>query len=157
MKADIIATRFWEKANKTETCWLWTASVCGKHGNTRGTFNINGRTRMAHRVAWELANDASIPPGMAVCHTCDRPLCVRPDHLFLGTQRDNIRDMINKGRRATPPTKLYDNAIVEIVAAAAGGEIHVSIARRYGVDRTTVSQILRGLTWQHVTGIPRDG
>lgn len=74
-------------------CVLWNGTRAGRYGTTR----INGRRIYAHRQAWEDAN-GPIPPGMLVCHRCDEPLCVNPDHLFIGTQSDNMRDARDKGR-----------------------------------------------------------
>ncbi len=90
-----LATRFWPHVEKGEGCWRWT----GAQGRTgHGTINLGGgRFGGAHRVAYTLTR-GPIPEGMSVCHTCDNGWCVRPEHLFLGTQGDNIRDMIAKGR-----------------------------------------------------------
>lgn len=89
--------RFWEKVNKTETCWLWTAST--KHGY--GRINKGGRNNnislLAHRVAWELIFE-EIPRDKYVLHKCDNTICVNPYHLFLGNPKDNSQDMIRKGR-----------------------------------------------------------
>lgn len=87
-------TLFWAKVHKTDACWMWTGAVNG-HGY--GHCGRHGHTHSAHRLAWELAYGA-IPEGMSVLHRCDVPLCVRPEHLFLGTQADNIHDMHAKGR-----------------------------------------------------------
>ena len=90
-----IDDRFWEKVRKTRGCWYWTAST---DPLGYGFFHVSGRKKVrAHRVAWELTN-GPIPQGMLVCHTCDHPSCVRPDHLFLGTNDDNLKDMARKGR-----------------------------------------------------------
>lgn len=96
-----LADRFWEKVHKTESCWLWTASV--KDGFPYGQIGHPGtRTpRRAHRVSWELHN-GPIPAGLFVLHKCDNPRCVRPDHLFLGTQSDNLKDAYSKGRMVSP-------------------------------------------------------
>lgn len=92
-----LAERFWEKVEKTDGCWLWTASLTNKG---YGEFRLNEPSPiLAHRVAYELAH-GPIPPGLFVCHHCDNPPCVRPDHLFLGTQKDNAQDMVRKGRHA---------------------------------------------------------
>lgn len=86
--------RFWQKVVKTKTCWLWSAS---KNDTGYGWFKRDGRMRGAHRMAYELRR-GKIPSGMSVLHRCDTPACVRPAHLFLGTQADNVRDMLAKGR-----------------------------------------------------------
>lgn len=86
--------RFWKRAQKTDTCWLWTGAVAGFGYGVCGS---RGRRARAHRVAYTL-EVGPIPPGMQVLHRCDTPRCVRPDHLFLGTQLDNMRDMHAKGR-----------------------------------------------------------
>jgi len=90
--------RFWAKVDQSGECWTWTASQTGGYGLI-GTPKGNDR---AHRVSWVMAN-GPIPDGLHVLHTCDNPLCVRPDHLFLGTNEDNIMDRIKKGRKGGRP------------------------------------------------------
>lgn len=90
------AERFWNKVCRTSRCWLWTAA---KLNGGYGAFQDEGRTLRAHRVSWELAY-GSIPCGIQVLHHCDNPACVRPDHLFLGTGKDNMKDRDTKGRQA---------------------------------------------------------
>jgi hypothetical protein len=86
--------RFWKYVNKTEGCWLWTGAQCrGGYGQMSGVAS-NSRV---HRFSWELFNRL-IPKDICVLHKCDVRLCVRPDHLFLGTNTDNIRDRIRKRR-----------------------------------------------------------
>ena len=86
--------RFEEKINKTKNCWLWTG---GKVTGGYGSFKIDGEKILAHRFSY-LQYVGAIPDGMNVCHSCDVPACVNPDHLWIGTQQDNVDDMINKGR-----------------------------------------------------------
>lgn len=86
--------RFWVKAEKSAGCWNWMAL---RNPSGYGVVNFKNKTRLAHRVAWELTH-GEIPVGMYACHTCDNPSCINPDHLFLGTQADNMRDMMEKGR-----------------------------------------------------------
>ena len=89
-----LETRFWSKVHKTEGCWLWTAS---RRRDGYGYISVYGMMSAAHRVAWRLSY-GDIPPGLFVLHHCDNKVCVRPDHLFLGTQKDNVHDAISKGR-----------------------------------------------------------
>lgn len=87
--------RFWRYVDKTDECWTWTG---GRINGGYGCFSVDGETNVAaHRFSYQLHN-GEIPAGLVVCHRCDNPPCVRPDHLFLGTQLDNVRDMFSKGR-----------------------------------------------------------
>jgi hypothetical protein len=85
--------RFWKHVDKTADCWLWTGAQCKGYGQ----LSSPKRSRYAHRLSWEISN-GDIPEGLQVLHRCDTPLCVRPDHLFLGTNTDNIEDRIKKQR-----------------------------------------------------------
>lgn len=87
------AYHFWSRVDNTGECWLWT----GSQRDGYGRLLFQGRFKLAHRVAWELTN-GPIPDGLYVCHTCDNPPCVRPAHLFVGSQQDNLNDMVAKGR-----------------------------------------------------------
>lgn len=96
-----LSIRFWEKVEKTDTCWLWTGS---RDGDGYGRLYLGGgREDKAHRLAWKLAK-GDIPAGLYVCHHCDTPPCVNPQHLFLGTPKENARDSLMKGRLAHPHT-----------------------------------------------------
>jgi HNH endonuclease len=86
--------RFFAKVDKSDDCWVWTGARWSRgYGQLRG----DGRRLLAHRVAWQLVN-GPIPDGLQVCHRCDNPPCVRPDHLFLGSASINALDRDNKGR-----------------------------------------------------------
>lgn len=91
-----LADRFWAKVDISGDCWLWSGAIYAESGY--GRLSFQRKALGAHRVAWQLVN-GPIPDGMLVCHRCDNPPCVRADHLFLGTQSDNIADMWAKGRR----------------------------------------------------------
>lgn len=151
--------RFWRKVRKTKTCWFWTGSTLGRRNHRQGHMHRcrrNGKsiTDYVHRISWELHNGA-IPKGMCVLHSCDNGLCVNPDHLFLGTQLDNMRDMDAKGRRKVPigeqhsGTNLTDTQVIGI--RLANGKLPQDvIASIAGTSRATVSGILRGVIWKHL-------
>lgn len=85
--------RFWTKVHKTDTCWLWTAALrCGY-----GAFKVDGKAIGAHCYSYAMAHGA-IPKGLVVCHSCDVRHCVNPDHLWLGSYKDNMQDASRKGR-----------------------------------------------------------
>ena len=90
-----IEERFWVKVNKTDDCWEWTAH---KLFNGYGRFSIRGKPDYSHRIAWELAS-GKYPTGEQVLHTCDNPACVKIDHLFLGTLKENMADRSAKNRQ----------------------------------------------------------
>jgi len=98
--------RFYRKINKKTgktKCWNWTGSLARGYGNIR----VNGTLIGAHRLSYML-HKGDIPKGLLVCHTCDNPNCVNPDHLFLGTQSDNMKDASNKGRLSVPRGKRFN-------------------------------------------------
>lgn len=89
-----LVARFWSKVNKSDNCWEWRA---GRNTKGYGVFNMENAPRLAHRVAYEMLC-GKIPAGLFLCHHCDNPACVRPDHMFIGTASDNNWDMVRKGR-----------------------------------------------------------
>lgn len=111
----LAATNFWLRVSRVmpSGCQQWLLKP-GKDGY--GRIKIKGRDIQAHRAAWMIANQKPIPEGLVVMHSCDNPICCRPDHLVLGTQAENIADRVQKGRgasgrRATnPPTPNLDSA-----------------------------------------------
>jgi hypothetical protein len=151
--------RFWAKVERTKGCWLWKASRTSAQ-KRYGQFAVAtgrrpGKCRVAHRVAWELTY-GPIPAGMVVCHSCDNGLCVRPDHLFLGTPRANNQDMMAKGRHlpvrgaSHPGAKLTEAAVAEIRRRAAQGESQGQLARAYAVAPSLVGRVINGQSWPHV-------
>lgn len=140
--------RFWAKVDKSSECWVWTA---GRQHFGHGKFRPNGSAPhvLAHRFSYELAY-GPIPDGLFVLHKCDNPPCVRPDHLFLGTQDDNMKDKVRKGRQAKGPengrSKLTWEQAAEIrrrFPFRKKGEI-VAWSREFGVNEKSVLQIGRG-------------
>jgi predicted XRE-type DNA-binding protein len=98
MISESVEKRFWEKVNKTETCWLWTSAMSSR-GYGHFWLNESKRAIRAHRLSW-IMHYGTIPKGIFVCHHCDVNQCVRPDHLFLGTHEANMKDMVIKKRSA---------------------------------------------------------
>ena len=140
--------RYWSKVKKTDDgCWEWVGS---RQQRGDGNLRAAGRDYLAHRVSWEIAH-GPIPAGMLICHHCDNPPCVRPDHLFLGTQADNIRDMFNKGRSRGSQSKLSAKQVAEIRRARQSGEKVRVLARLYGVHRNTIYALISGRTYKERT------
>ena len=137
--------RFLEKVHKTPNCWEWTGTKFRGYGTiTIGSRNLGKRS--VHRLAYELFI-GPIPDGKCVLHHCDNPSCVNPEHLFLGTQADNLRDMTVKGRRHT---KLAPSQVREIREQyQPGSRVFGSraLGRRYGVEHPTILAIINGVTW----------
>lgn len=144
--------RFWRRVSKGDGCWEWVGLV-SKSGY--GKFTLHGRTIGAHRAAWILTH-GPIPPGMYVCHHCDNPPCCRPDHLFLGTPLDNLRDCSQKGRKRgllgelSPNAKLTADQVREIRSRREQGETEQSIADGLRVNRCTVHSIVARISWKHL-------
>lgn len=98
-----VSERFWGAIEKTDSCWLWEA---GKGSDGYGQFEVNGKKVKVHRYSYEI-HKGEIPEGIDVLHTCDVRPCVNPDHLWLGTDADNNRDMREKGRAVDNRGKVY--------------------------------------------------
>lgn len=147
-----IADRLKEKVvvDPDRGCWH---RPDGKCCNSWGYWEIsfNGSTERAHRVAYQIAI-GPIPDGLLVCHHCDNPSCINPDHLFLGTTKDNAIDRARKGRsgangkpgQTNSMAKLKDTEVEEIRALRGTGLTHRAIAEKYGVSRSNIGMILSG-------------
>jgi hypothetical protein len=149
-----LADRFWAKVNKTDSCWLWTGYT---HRQGYGRMWGRGRLELAHRVSWEL-HFGPVPIGMCVLHQCDCCGCVRPSHLFLGTQTDNIHDMEAKGRANKlkgsqhHQAKLTEAEVRAIRARHAIGNItQATLAAQYSITPAVVSKIILRKQWRHLT------
>lgn len=148
---------FWSRVEKTDTCWLWTGF---RNAQGYGKLNVAGRKRGAHQVAYELTY-GPIPKGLDICHHCDNPPCVRPDHLFAGTVSDNMNDAVAKGRKGGKPNLLIagerhglavltDETVREIRRLFASGMMKKDIATRLNIGRHLVQSVVNGHTWSHV-------
>ena len=162
------------KIDPSSNCWLWTKRQTptgyGRFGISRDARRMSVR---AHRLAYAMSK-GSFQNEMNICHTCDTPLCVNPQHLFCGTQHDNIQDMIQKGRKFTGPfakgrkftrpftysrtmsgeknpRAMLNEQSVKIIAFS--NEPIAVLAKRYGVSLTTIGHVRGGRSWGHVTGI----
>lgn len=150
------AKRFWEKVDSSageDACWPWKACV-GKDGY--GRFHSNDIIHSAHRFALAISTQRVIPSDMVVCHRCDNKLCCNPRHLFVGTQRDNIYDMLGKGRWVPPPlkrgeqngnSKLSRGQVNNIRQMSQSGVEGKKLAEMFGVSATTISKIVRYKSW----------
>jgi uncharacterized protein YerC len=144
--------RFWKKVEKTSSCWLWTGA---RFSNGYAAFRLRGKQRKAHIVSFEWLKGPTF--DLQVCHHCDVKHCVNPEHLFLGTQSDNIRDMFSKGRQRERRgeisnwAKLTENDVREIHALLLEGIQQQDIADHYGITQTAVSHIGLGTAWEHLS------
>ena len=140
--------RFWSKVDKSGDCWEWLAS---KTHNGYGQFRRErGSMSRAHRYVLEM-NGVKIPPKMEVCHHCDNPGCVNPEHLFIGTRANNVRDKIRKHRQprgeAVGGSKLTEEDVRWIRQIGASP---VKIAKCFGISQSLIGFIRRRDIWKHV-------
>lgn len=144
--------RFWDKVDRSGACWLWTA---GRDQDGYGAFSVRGSQRRAHRLSWELEHGQPIPIGMCVMHTCDKPACVNPAHLRLGTNAENAIDSARKARRPrgsrNSQSKLTEGQVLDLRARyAAGGVTQAQLAADYGISHALVSIIVTRKGWKHI-------
>ncbi len=145
-----VLERFEDKFTKGPGCWNWTASF--KDGRY-GSFRLNGPAIRAHRASYNLYI-GPIPNGWVVCHDCNNTKCVNPGHLYLGTQQDNIAQMVREGRQARgekkKDCKLTTEQVREIKYSLKNGTSNKVLALTYKVDPSTISHIKGGRKWKHV-------
>lgn len=145
--------RFFKKIIKTSTCWLWTKSKKVRYGS----IGIDGKTIRAHRYSYFIHNK-DMDFNMLVCHKCDNPICVNPEHLFLGTAKDNAQDMIKKGRKNNDGvtgekhfkskfTKKQVKAIRYNWVKSKYTKTFAELAKKYNVSLMTISLMLRNKTY----------
>lgn len=139
--------RFWRRVEKridASACWPWAG---GQSGTGYGYLYWRGRRQYAHRLAWELANGQPVPPGLVVRHHCDNPLCCRPSHLALGRQRDNMQDMVLRGRRRSG---LLSPAAVAVIRESTRPS--PALAAEFGVSPTAIQMVRRLEVYRNVEG-----
>lgn len=139
-----------ERLSKPEPntgCWIWMGNV---RSTGYGEIRINGTKTKAHRASYQ-AHAGKIPNGLHVLHRCDIPLCVNPDHLFIGTHKDNMDDMVKKGRQAKGDCNGNSTLTNEIVLAVREAQGRgVDIAKQFGITESHVSRIKNKLRWKHL-------
>lgn len=148
--------RFWKYVVKTETCWIWTGAL-SEAGY--GQFSHLGKQCVASRVSFELAfpDKKEDLQTSDVLHKCDNPNCVNPEHLFLGTHLDNMRDKVKKGRQHRGielwNAKLNDEKVKEILNISQTISNKAKLARMFNVSPKTIANILERKIWTHVSKV----
>jgi hypothetical protein len=159
--------RFWSKVKigLPDKCWEWQGAISSRG---YGSFRRGDKICGAYRVSWELTYGI-IPSGLCVCHKCDNPPCVNPNHLFLGTHQDNIKDRSLKGRSAKTigkyshehpeksrgerngRAKLTERDVLSIRSKYASGEItQKELSNQYGVVHSVIGYIIHHKIWKHI-------
>lgn len=162
---DELAPRFREKVAQgaINDCWSWMGARTVKgYGYFRKRHPVTRRdtSLMAHRFAWVLEHKRIVPSGLLVCHHCDNRLCVNPTHLFVGTNDDNMRDMVRKGRASREPRMQGEGHTLAVLTErevrairriyAAGGVSQKALGKRFGVSEGNIYMITKGKTWRHI-------
>ncbi len=143
---------FWKRVQKTDGCWEWKGTINKSgYGKISGTIK-RGRAVTAHRLSYTI-HKGPIPEGLSICHACDNKKCVNPEHLWAGTIQDNNRDFYQKGRHLLIPPhppipkKLNVESVGQILSLGSTSRVY-DLAKRYGVDPSTIRDILRGDIWK---------
>lgn len=168
-KAGNLYDRFWSKVDKTTTpdgCWTWTACKAKdpKHAYGYIGMKVDGSWKRiaAHRVVYEMIENHKIPKGKLICHSCNNPSCVRPDHLYLGTKLTNIMDCIRAGQQNilkgedSPNSTLTEAQVRDIrnlYSSRIGHYRQASVSQRklaakYGVSRATIRAVIAHKTYK---------
>jgi hypothetical protein len=154
-----------DRTGGDDACWPWQRMLDKKgYGQLTvlGRYDRAGTSFFAHRIMFELTNGLTLSPDVKVLHTCDNPPCINPKHLVSGTQADNVRHMIIRGRAQYNLNKVkgstHHGALIDEITARDIFQSTLSMnraAKHFGVSRDIVNHIRTGRTWTHVTGLPR--
>ena len=146
---------FWTRVGRTPQCWEWQG---GHITNGYGLMYFQGQRQLAHRISWQI-HFGAIPVGRCICHACDNPSCVRPDHLFVGTHKDNMNDMHRKGRAGDHewwkrPGRRHHKAKLDTVQAGEIRRLYSTtdatqrdLAAKFGVSQSAIYHILKNLSY----------
>jgi hypothetical protein len=151
---DSTLKRFMDKVKTVGECWQWTGANTRKK-NGYGVIRIGTTKILTHRLSW-LHHKGEIPDSSLVLHQCDNSLCVRPDHLFLGTQQDNVTDMMNKNRRGIHDVSKgvdhFNSKLTPEIIKAIASDIRTQaeIAKQYNVSQSVISKIKLNQAWKHI-------
>lgn len=151
-----IIQRFLSKFSKRKNqCWMWSGGIA----NGYGSFSIGKKKFSAHRISFEIFVNKDFNKTLYVCHKCDVPLCVNPDHLFLGTQQENVNDREQKGRGGSKKIKgelHWNNKVTKIKVLAIRKEYNSKtipmweLARKYNITVSAVWSIINHRTWKGI-------
>lgn len=155
-KRESLETRFYRHITIAESgCWEWTGTLNMYGYGELGNCGRKPRKLTAHRVSW-MIHKGLIPQGLLVCHKCDNRRCANPDHLFLGTHKDNTQDALSKGRfhvnGKVSYTDLTPEIIQEIRTRRKNGEKGRELAKEYKISEQSICDIVKGRTWRHLDG-----
>jgi len=137
-------------------CWEWQAY---KNEAGYAIMSLNNKTTRVHRIAYELYNESKIPNGLIVCHSCDNPCCINPEHLWLGTHADNVNDKVNKGRamggsnkgEINPQRILNEYEVLEIREKySTGNYTQEELGTEYSVSRSAIKMVVNRNNWKHI-------
>jgi hypothetical protein len=155
-----LAERFWKKVRKSDGCWIWTGGTANRGYGVIGCEDNPRKQMHAHRASW-IIHFGPIPEGQQVCHQCDNPPCVKPDHLFLGTQAENLADASKKKRlvgnrgafkgESNLQAKLTEDSVRDIRRRyALGGITQGALALEFGVSEGLIGFVITRRAWKHV-------
>jgi hypothetical protein len=153
-----VSDAFWLHVEQRgpDECWPWIGSLTPRGYGRTSNPRAYGGQQLAHRAAWEVVH-GQIPARMSVCHHCDNPPCVNPDHLFLGTHADNMRDLRDKGRRRGKHrgpnhvrTHLTERDVQIIRVLCRIGYTSKEVGQRYNMSESGIQNIRKGRSWSHV-------
>ncbi len=132
-------------------CWFWLGYL--RPAGYGMITDDGGTAQYAHRFSWIL-HFGLIPINLFVCHKCDNPRCVNPEHLFLGSAQDNLDDMVKKGRSVKGimqwEAKLDENKVIEIRELATKGSSHTELSLRFGISRRQINNVVKRRAWRHI-------